>query len=146
MPFEGDMFFSKSYLLHMLNSGHLSSLSVLKIFLSTIQLQICFLCDINTLNYVCDFLYDLCDHLLFKKKFVYACQFFLSNLDFIEPLGVFASICPLNESLTFSMLIQMCRSCFLNFFVIKFHSEPFFRNCFFYAPFSNCMLMILYIA
>ena len=68
MPFEGDMFFSKSYLLHMLNSGHLISLSVLKIFLSTIQLQICFLCDINTLNYVCDFLYDLCDHLLFKKK------------------------------------------------------------------------------
>ena len=41
----------------------------------------------------------LCDHSLFLKKFVYACQFFLSNLDFIEPLGVFAATCPLNESL-----------------------------------------------
>ena len=30
-------------------------------------------------------------------KFVYACQSFLFNLDFVEPLGVFAAICPLNE-------------------------------------------------
>ena len=25
----------------------------------------------------------------------------------------------------------MCRSCFLNFFIIKFHSKPFFRKIFF---------------
>ena len=47
----------------------------------------------------------LCDHLLFFLKFIYACQFFLSSLDFVEPLGVFAAICHLNESLAFGMLI-----------------------------------------
>ena len=47
----------------------------------------------------------LSDYLLFLKKFVYSCQFFLSNLNFVEPLGVFAATCPLNESLDFGMLI-----------------------------------------
>ena len=36
------------------------------------------------------FCMNLCDHLLFLKKIVYACHFFLSNLDFVEPLGVFS--------------------------------------------------------
>ena len=53
----------------MLNYGHLISLSVLKIFLSTIQPWIHFLCDIDTLKYVCDFFFnDLMDHLLFLKN------------------------------------------------------------------------------
>ena len=50
------------------------------------------------------FCMNLCDHLLFLKKIVYACHFFLSNLDFVEPLGVFSAICPLNECLAFGML------------------------------------------
>ena len=48
---------------------------------------------------------SLCDVLLFKKKIIYACHFFLSNMDFVEPLGVFVAICPLNECLAFGMLI-----------------------------------------
>ena len=137
--------FSISYLLHIPDYGHLISLSVLKIFLSTIRPWIHFLCDIDTLNYVCDFLYDFMWSFIIIFKFVYACHFFLSNLDFVEPLGVFAAICHLNECLAFNMLIYMCRSCFLKFFVIKFHSKLFFRNFFFDAPFFNYMLMILYI-
>ena len=84
----------------MLNSGHLISLSALKIFLSTIRPWIHFLCDIDTVKYVCDHLF----YFIFLQ-FVYACQFFLSNLDFVKPLGVFATTCPLNESLAFGILI-----------------------------------------
>ena len=29
----------------------------------------------------------------------------------------------------------MCRGCFLKFFIIKFHSKPFCRNCFVMLPF-----------
>ena len=47
----------------------------------------------------------LCDHLLFFLKLVYACPFFLFNLDFVKLLGVFVVIYPLNECLDFSMLI-----------------------------------------
>ena len=89
----------------MLNYGHLISLSVLKIFLSTIRPWIHFLCDIDTFNYVFDFLYDFMWSFIIFKKFLYACQFFLSNMDFVEPLGVFAAIYPLNESFPFGMLI-----------------------------------------
>ena len=67
-----------------------------------------------------------------KKKNVYACHYFLSNLDILELLGVFTAIYHLNECLVFCMLFYMCRSCFLKFFVIKFHSKIFFlkKNCF----------------
>ena len=47
----------------------------------------------------------LYDHLLFLKNSFMHVTFFLSNLDFVQPLGVFATICPLNDSLAFSMLI-----------------------------------------
>ena len=51
------------------------------------------------------FFYDfMCSFIIFKK-FVHACHFFLSNLDFVESLGVFAVIYPLNECLDFGMLI-----------------------------------------
>ena len=56
-------------------------------------------------EYVCDFFYDFMWSVIILVKFVYTCHFFLSNLDFVEPLGVFAAICPLNECLAFGMLI-----------------------------------------
>ena len=150
MPFWGWYDFSKSYLLCMLDFGHLISLSILKIFLSSIQPWINFLCDIETFKYICDFFYAFMWSFIILKKFVYAFQYFLSNLDFVEPLGVFAATCPLNESLAFIMLIYMCRICFLKFFIIKFHSKPFFRICFFMLPFLiacywSCTLLELVI-
>ena len=89
----------------MLDSRHLISLSVLKVFLSTIRPWIIFLCDMDTLNSVCDFLYDFMWLFIILKKFIYACKFVLCNLDFVEPLSVFTAICPLNEILAFGMLI-----------------------------------------
>ena len=47
----------------------------------------------------------LYDHLLFLKNSFMHVTFFLSNLDFVEPLGVFVAICPLNECLDFGMLM-----------------------------------------
>ena len=91
----------------MMESGHLISWSILKIFLNTIGPWIYFYCDIDTLNDVCDFFYDFIWSFIIIIIIIifYACQFLLSNLDFIEPLGVFAAICPLNEHLAFGMLI-----------------------------------------
>ena len=81
------------------------------------------------------FFYDFMWSFIIFLKIIYACHFFFSNLDFVEPLGVFAVICSLTECLAFGMLIYMCRSCFLKLFITKFHSKPFFRNCFMMLPF-----------
>ena len=40
------------------------------------------------------FFYDFIGSFIIFKKFVHACHFFLSNLDFVESLGVFAVIYP----------------------------------------------------
>ena len=48
-------------------------------------------------------LYDLL-FFLKKKSFMHAIFFFKSNLDFVEPLGVFAAICHSNECLAFGIL------------------------------------------
>ena len=144
MPFWRRYDFSKTYLLCIMKFGHLISWSILKIFLSINQPWIYFSCDIDTFKDVWFFVMILCDHLFLFFKFIYVCHVFLSNLDFVVPLGVFVVICPLNECLTFGMLIKMCRNCLLKFFVIKLQSKPFFHKLFYDASFSNCMLMILY--
>ena len=58
MHFWGRYDFSKLCLLRMLEFVHLIRFILLKIFLSTIQPRISFLCDIDILKYVCDFFYD----------------------------------------------------------------------------------------
>ena len=146
MHFLGRYDFSKLYLLYMMKSGHLISWSVLKIFLSTPQPWIYFSYDIDTLKDVCDFFYDFMSSLIIFKKFIYACHLFLPIWTLQKFWGVFAAICPLNECSIFIMLIQIYRSCFLKFFVIKFHSKIFFQKFFCDAPFSNCMLMTLQFA
>ena len=139
MHFLGRYDFSKLYLLYMMEYGHMISWSILKIFLNIIRPWIYFFYDIDTLNNVCDFLFFffftiLCDLLLFLKNLFMHVTIFLPNPDLLELLGVFAAICPLNECSVFGMLFQMCRFCFLKFVVIKFHSKPFFRNCFVMFP------------
>ena len=46
----------------------------------------------------------LCDLLLFFKNSFMHVTILLPNLDLLELLGVFATICPLNECLIFGML------------------------------------------
>ena len=58
MHFLGRYDFSKLYLLYMMEYGHMISWSILKIFLNIIRPWIYFFYDIDTLNDVCDFLYD----------------------------------------------------------------------------------------
>ena len=88
----------------MMDSRHLISWSILKIFLSTTQPWIYFFSDIDTLKDVCDIFMILCDHLLFKKNSFMHATLFLPNLDFLELLGVFTTICHLNECMDFGML------------------------------------------
>ena len=90
----------------MMEYGHLISLSVFKIFFSTTQPWIYFLCDIDTLNDVCDFFVLICvmSYNSLKNSFMHVTIFFLPNLDLLELLGVFAAICHSNECLDFGIL------------------------------------------
>ena len=70
----------------MMESGHLISLSVLKIFLSTTRPLIYFPCDIDTLNDVFYFFLQisLMSYNSLKKSFMHVTIFFLPNPDLLE--------------------------------------------------------------
>ena len=121
--------FSNSYLLCMMDSGHLNRWSVLKILLSTTRPWIHFLCDIDTLMDVCDFLYNFMWRLIiFFKKFVYAWHYF-----FLYQIWTFwkfwVSLLQFFIGMSVWILVS-CSRCLgvvsWNFFVIKFHSKIVF--------------------
>ena len=88
------------------------------------------------------FLYNF---MWFFLKFIYACHyFFLPNLDLLELLGVFTAICHSNECLVFVCCSRCVGVVSWKFFVIKFHSNMFFRNCFVMFPFlTACWGLVL---
>ena len=78
MFFWGRYDFSNLYLLYMMESGHLMSWSVLKIFLSTTRPWIYFSYNIEFLNDVCDFLYNFMWSFIIFLKNSYACHYFFT--------------------------------------------------------------------